>query len=174
MNTKIEELAKKHDLQVDFVNELHEKVIDKANFERALKMFVDGLLPYDIATGQEPINVAAIRHDIAKNIWDLRTKQRKEYEARRDYYQSCLYLHNKGNKGVQEAVFIKDGVIVAFAHYEPRQGGIYAANNEISPNFNWQPHEYLGRLRKIDRRFYKHVKKAASNSPREWFDFNLK
>lgn len=42
------------------------------------------------------------------------------------------------------------------------------------PNFRWHPHEYLARLRKLNKAFFRQVKKAAVNSPREWFDFDLK
>lgn len=42
------------------------------------------------------------------------------------------------------------------------------------PNFNWTPHKWLARLRQMNKAFYRDVKKAATNSPREWFDFNLK
>ena len=49
-----ETLASKYGLTVDFVKELHEKVIDKENFARAVRMFAVGLLPYDMATGKAP------------------------------------------------------------------------------------------------------------------------
>lgn len=60
-----EALASKYGLTVDFVKELHEKVIDKENFARAVRMFAVGLLPYDMATGKAPINVAEYRHKVA-------------------------------------------------------------------------------------------------------------
>ena len=41
--TSIEAIAKKYDLAVDFVKSLHDKIIDKENFARAVKMFNDGL-----------------------------------------------------------------------------------------------------------------------------------
>ena len=78
--------------------------------------------------------------------------------------------HVKNNR-IRETVFIKDGIIVAFGHFEPNQGGIYAANNPVMPDFRWQPHEALARLRNMNRAFYRKVKKAATASPREWFDF---
>ena len=56
-------------------------------------------------------------------------------------------------------------------HFEPKKGGIYSANNPVMPDFRWQPHDVLGRLRKMDKGFYRKVKKAATASPREWFDF---
>ena len=40
-----EALASKYGLDVDFVHQLHEKVVDKDNFARAVKMFADGTLP---------------------------------------------------------------------------------------------------------------------------------
>ena len=159
-----ETLASKYGLTVDFVKELHEKVIDKENFARAVRMFAVGLLPYDMATGKDPINVAEYRHKVAQNMWAFRRKKAENIKAAMEqqrkiveYYNGCKALTLK-NKAVKE----------------PKQGGIYGANNEVMPNFRWHPHEYLARLRKLNKAFYRQVKKAAVNSPREWFDFNLK
>ena len=69
---EIESIASRYDLDVDFVQQLHDKVTDKENFARAVKMFVDGTLPFAIATGDAPINVAYIRHDVAVNMWNAR------------------------------------------------------------------------------------------------------
>lgn len=182
-NISFEALASKFGLTVDFVNELHDKVVDKENFARAVKMFADGLLPYDMATGKDTINVAKLRHKVAKNMWDFRKNQaakiKQAMEQQRkivEYYNACtaLTFHHKPNKAVKDVVFIKDGHLVAFAHFEPKQGGIYAADNEVMPDFRWNPHECLARLRKLNKAFYRQVKKAAFNSPKEWFDFNVK
>lgn len=175
----LNELAKKYDLPIEFVTMLHEKVVDKENFERALKMYVDGLMKYEIATGKDPIVVADIRHEVASNFQAQRNRIALEMEKQRvigEYYTGCKALKypSKPNASVSDVVFIKDGHLVAFAHFEPKQGGIYAANNEVMPNFNWQPHKWLGVLRQKNKAFYRDVKKAATNSPREWFDFNLK
>lgn len=173
-------LASKYGLDVDFVQRLHEKVIDKENFTRAVRMFADGTLPYDVAMGDAPINIAAIRHQVAENLLVFRKhkaeKVRQAMEQQRkivDYYNGCnrLVMHHKSKPAIREMVAIKDGMIVAFGHYEAQQGGIYAANNPVMPDFHWQPHEALARLRKIDKGFYRKVKKAASQSPKEWFDF---
>ena len=178
---EIESIASRYDLDVDFVQQLHDKVTDKENFARAVKMFVDGTLPFDVATGDAPINVASIRHDVAVNMWNARnirakrTKEQMEMQRRIvEYYNGCRHvtMTHKGNKSTRETVFIKDGIIVAFGHFEPKQGGIYAANNPVMPDFRWQPHEALARLRKMNRAFYRKVKKAATKSPREWFDFS--
>lgn len=178
-----EALASKYGLMVDFVKELHDKVVDKENFVRAVRMFANGTLPYDVATGKEPINVAELRHQVAKNMWDFRknkaSKMQEAMEQHRkivEYYNGCTSLtyRHKPNKAVKDIVFIKDGHLVAFAHFEPKQGGIYAANNEVMPDFRWNPHECLARLRKLNKAFYRQVKKAAFNSPKEWFDFNIK
>lgn len=72
-----EALASKYGLTVDFVKELHEKVIDKENFARAVRMFAVGLLPYDMATGKAPINVAEYRHKVAQNMWRSGARKRK-------------------------------------------------------------------------------------------------
>lgn len=56
--TSIETFATQYGLSVEFLTELEAKVVDKENFARAVKMFADGLLPYDMATRKDPINVA--------------------------------------------------------------------------------------------------------------------
>lgn len=175
---KIEALAVKYDMPIEFVNELHEKVVDKGNFERALKMFVYGSLPYDVATGQEPINVAELRSKIASELLEYRKKMQEEFERNRkiaEYYNGCTALKfpRKPNNGAQDIVFIKDGHLVAFARFEPKQGGFYAANNELMPEYNWNPHKWLARLRQINKAFYREVKKAAFADPKEWFNFNI-
>ena len=173
-------MASQYGLGVDFVQQLHERVVDKENFARAVKMFADGTLPFDIATGKEPINVASVRHDVAVNMWNTRkiraerVKEQMEMQRRIvEYYNGCrrMTMAHAKDKRIRETVFIKDGIIVAFGHFEPNQGGIYAANNPVMPDFRWQPHKALSRLRKMNRAFYRKVKKAASNSPDEWFDF---
>ena len=183
MEKTFETLASKYGLAVGFVKELHEKVIDKENFARAVRMFAVGTLPYDMATGKEPINVAEYRGKVARNMWNFRKNKaggmREAMERQRgivEYYNTCtpLTFRHKPNKAVKDVVFVKDGHLVAFGHYEPKQGGIYMADNEVMPDFRWQPHEALARLRKLNKAFYRQVKKAAFNSPKEWFDFNIR
>lgn len=48
---EIESIASRYDLDVDFVQQLHDKVTDKENFARAVKMFVDGTLPFALQPG---------------------------------------------------------------------------------------------------------------------------
>ena len=181
MESTIKTLSERFDLSVEFLTELHDKIVDKENFTRAVRMFVDGLMPYDLATGKEPINVAELRHKVAADIVAFRkdktAKIRAALEQQRriqEYYSGCKSIRypKKPKGGVSDVAFIKDGHLVAFAHFEPKQGGIYMANNEVMPNFRWQPHEALARLRKLNKAFYRKVKKAAVNSPREWFNFN--
>lgn len=169
-------LASQYGLDVDFVQQLHDKVTDKENFARAVKMFADGTLPFDVATGDAPINVASIRHDVAVNLIELRKKRVETQRRIEEYYNGCkrMTMAHSTDARIRETVFIKDGIIVAFGHYEPKQGGIYAANNPVMPDFRWQPHEALGRLRKMNRAFYRKVKKAARKSPREWFNFDVR
>lgn len=141
---EIESIASRYDLDVDFVQQLHDKVTDKENFARAVKMFVDGTLPFAVATGDAPINVAHIRHDVAVNLLALRKtradKVKEQMETQRrivEYYNGCRHvtMTHKGNKSIRETVFIKDGLIVAFGHFEPKQGGIYSANNPGDAGF---------------------------------------
>ncbi len=107
----------------------------------------------------------AHRHYIGKQM----EQQRKIVE----YYNGCMSLKHprKPKNGIQDVVFIKDGHLVGFARFEPKQGGIYAANNEEMPNYKWTPHKWLSRLRDMNKAFYREVKKAAFASPKEWFNF---
>lgn len=95
--------------------------MDKENFARAVKMFADGLLPYDMATGKDPINVAEYRNTVAKNLHEFRRNQQekvkeamKQHRKIVDYYTGCkrLTLHNKENKAISDVVFVKDGHLV--------------------------------------------------------------
>ena len=181
MNEQMKEIAAKYELDAAFVSQLYDNLTDKATIEKALHMFVAGTLKFDIATGDAPINVASVRHDVAVNMWNTRkiraerVKEQMEMQRRIvEYYNGCkrMTMAHAKDKRIQETVFIKDGIIVAFGHCEPNQGGIYAANNRVMPDFRWQPHKALSRLRKMNRAFYRKVKKAATKSPREWFDFS--
>jgi hypothetical protein len=176
-------LESKEDLYKAFYNDFYENIVDKDNFGRAIRMFEKGMIPYDIATGKDPINVAELRHKVATDMWteriDRLAKVKAAMEEQRkivDYYNGCKALKYpwKPKNGVQDIVFVKDGHLVAFAHFEPKQGGIYSADNEVMPNFKWTPYKWLGRLRKMNKAFYRDVKKAAFASPKEWFDFNIK
>lgn len=181
MESTIKNLSERFNLSVEFLTELHDKIVDKENFTRAVRMFMDGLMPYDIATGKEPINVAELRHKVAADIVAFRkdktAKIRAAFEQQKriqEYYSGCKSIRypKKPKGGVSDIAFIKNGRLVALAHFEPSAGGIYAADNEVMPGWNWRPHEYLARLRKLNKAFYREIKKAAVNSPREWFDFN--
>lgn len=108
---EIESIASRYDLDVDFVQQLHDKVTDKENFARAVKMFVDGTLPFAVATGDVPINVASIRHDVAVNLLELRKmradKVKEQMEMQRrivEYYNGCrqVTMTHKGNKSIRE------------------------------------------------------------------------
>lgn len=176
---ELKRLAVKYDLPFDFVSQLWGKVTDKENFEKALRMFVAGTLKYNVATGDAPICIADIRKEVASNFHGLRDTIRKQMDEQKriaDYYNGCKVVKfpMKGNKSPSECVFIKKGMIVAFAHFDPKEGGIYAANNDVMPSFNWHPHEHLARLRKLNKLYYRTIKKAADKSPREWFDFTNK
>lgn len=179
----ITQLAALYGWQVDFVEQIASRIDNPNDLWRACQMFAAGKLPYDMATGKEPINVAEYRSNFARALLENRRTHneriREAMEQQRkivEYLSGCkrLTYKHKGSLPIYETVFIKDGLLVAFAHDEPKQGGIYAANNETMPNFRWHPHECLARLRKINKSFYRKIKKASVNSPREWFDFNAK
>lgn len=179
----LEAIAIQYELQIEFVEKLYSNVVDKENFIKAVKMFVNGTLPYEMAVGDNPINVAELRKQVAKNLVNSRSILRERaMEKQREiveYYSSCTCLKFKyqrfgkttSSKTIVEIVYIKNSEIVAFAHFENKKGGIYAANNQVMPNFRWNPHDCLARLRKLNKAFYRKVKKAAFNSPNEWFKF---
>lgn len=179
-NTRFQEMADKHNLSLEFLQNLYARLSDKSYYFKAVKMFVDGFMPYAIATGEEPIDIKELRHQVAKNLWEFRQNEKEKIRVALDhqkriveYYSTCTLLKypEKPRKGIQDGVFIKDGHIVAFMHKEHGQGGIYAANNEVMSDWHWQPHEHLGRLRQICKAFYRRVKKAAINDPKEYFKF---
>lgn len=98
-NKIVEALTSKYGLTVDFVKELHDKVVDKENFVRAVRMFANGTLPYDVAKVKEHINVAELRHQVAKNMWDFRknkaSRMKEAMEQHRKivkYYNTCTPL----------------------------------------------------------------------------------
>ena len=161
---ELKDLAAKYNLDAAFVSQLHDKLVDKSTIEKALRMFIAGTLKYEVATGNDPVDIAAIRHEVAGNFQDLRKRTAEFVEKQKaihDYYAECLALSRKVN-----------GKIVAFAHYEPKQGGIYMANNEVMPNFNWKPREALKRFRNIDKAFFKAIKQHATEEPRSMFIFD--
>ena len=176
MKPIINTLSEQYNLSVDFLTELYNKIVDKENFPRAVRMFVNGQISKATVEKQANINVASIRHRIAKTLWEMRDFRIKIKRQKRihEYFSKCKSLkYPKTPKdGVIDIVFIKDGKLVAFAHFEPQGGGIYAANNKLMPNYNWQPHKHLARLRKLNKAFYREIKKACPNSPQEWFDFS--
>lgn len=113
MESTINSLSERFNLSPDFLTELHNKIVDKENFTRAVRMFVDGLMPYDMATGQEPINVAELRHKVATDIWAFRkdkaAKIRAAMEQQRriqEYYSGCKSIrHPKKPKGAFLTLF---------------------------------------------------------------------
>ena len=176
MNEKeLKELAAKYELDAAFVSQLHDKLVDKSTIEKALRMFKAGTLKYEVVIGKEPIDIAAIRHEVAGNFQEVRKRiaehMAKEKEIH-DVYADCVALSPKVNGKITESVFLKDGKIVAFAHYEPKEGGIYMADNEVMPSFNWNPREALKRLRRIDRSFFKAIKNHATKEPLSLFIFD--
>jgi hypothetical protein len=172
---ELKSLAAKYNLDAAFIGQLYDKLTDKTTIDKALRMFVAGTLKFDVATGNDPIDIAAIRKDLAGNFQEVRKRTAEFMEKQKaihEYYAGCEALSRKVNGKITDTVFIKDGKIVAFAHYEPKQGGIYMADNEVMPAFNWQPREALKRLRRIDRQLFKAVKNHATKEPLSLFIFD--
>jgi len=45
MESTIKSLSERFNLSVEFLTELHDKIVDKENFTRAVLMFIEGLMP---------------------------------------------------------------------------------------------------------------------------------
>ena len=107
---ELKELAAKYELDAAFVSQLYDKLTDKATIEKALRMFVAGTLKYDVAIGKEPIDIAAIRHEVAGNIQDLRKRTAEFMEKQKaihEYYAGCKALSRKVNGTITDSVFLK-------------------------------------------------------------------
>ena len=72
---ELKDLAAKYNLDAAFVSQLHDKLVDKSTIEKALRMFIAGTLKYEVATGNDPVDIAAIRHEVAGNFQDLRKRR---------------------------------------------------------------------------------------------------
>ena len=84
-------MASKYGLDAAFVQSLHEKIVDKENFARAVRMFVNGTLPYDVAMGDAPINIAELRHQVAQNLLVFR-----KHKAEKVYIRAIHELMEQG------------------------------------------------------------------------------
>lgn len=169
------QLAAKYGVEEDFARQLYENITDKENFARALRMFRDGTLKYETATSGKPICIADIRKEVAENYRKLRATIRQrmeEYRKIKEYYDGCAKITTRRKGGIIDAAFIRDGRLVAFGHWTPKDGGIYAADNEVMPNHNWKPKDILRGIRKADRQFYKAIKRTAHAEDPELFRFD--
>lgn len=171
----VAQLAAKYGVDEDFARQLYDNITDKENFERALRMFRDGTLKYGDATSGKPLCIADIRKEVADNYRKLRATVRwrmEEYRKAKEYYDGCTRIDRRGKGGIIDAAFVRDGKLVAFGHWTPQDGGIYAADNEVMPNHNWKPKDILRRIRKADRQLYKAIKRAAHAEDPELFRFD--
>lgn len=178
MNNKpiSEAVLNDNNITKDFVDILSAKLVNPEHVNCALRMFIRGQLPMDYINNAEAIDLAAIRKQIADAIRERRTSIAKHVaETRRlsEYYATCRMLSTRGERG-QHYVFIKDGHIVAFGAEsgDRKQGGIYAAHNDVHGDFKWTPNEHLARIRRFDKAFYKRIKKAAFADDPAIFDMN--
>ena len=167
---------KNTNIDEDFLNHLYEIVEDKDQFRRAVWLFANGLLPYDVATGDKPINVRQIMSEVRRKRREQREKAKKDLETRARLAQyldsdEVRTLRLKRPQGNEVLVFLDDGKIVAFA--SKRGGNVQMLGAKcLDIEFNWNPHEHLGYIRGIKKAFYREVKKAAYNEPKELFNFN--
>lgn len=164
---------KDYNLTEDFLERLA-SLVDAKDFKRAVWLFVNGYLPIEAATGDKPINVS----DIRKTVITERKRQRdlkKENDAKlaklAAYLNTVKILELKLKYGESVLVFLDDGKIAAFAAKKGKNIKILGAHC-IGIEHNWHPHEHLQEIRKIKMAFYRTVKRAAYNEPKELFDFN--
>lgn len=163
-------LSKWFEMDSKFLQGLHDKLTDKNDMFLACQFFADGILAYDIATGDQPIDIPTIRANYIAGI----EKQRAAANKVAEYYNSCITIacEHSGGK-YREIVFIKDGRIVACGQFtRDHLGGIYAANNPVQKIPNWNPHEIAAKFRQLNKRAYKDIKRLCTNEPAETFKFD--
>ena len=163
-------LAKWFGVESAFLQGMHDRLTDKNDMFMACQLFDDGILAYDIATGDQPIDVNAIRESYIAGI----RKQKATAKKMTDYYQSCITIsitHSGGQ--YRETAFIKDGRLVAFAQFtRDHRGGIYAANNKVQKIPGWNAHECVAKFRTLNKQAYKAIKRQAYAEPAETFKFD--
>lgn len=178
-NERVSKMAARYDLQPEFCQKLFDKCTDKSYFERAIRMFVDGRLKYSDATSEDMLDIAAIRQEVAQNFRKLH-KERVEAIRRRNeianYYASCdryaMRVKQRTGFGSMELVFVDDGRLVGFAHFDGQHDGMIAANNKYE-FYGWEHlHDILLRLRSINKAFVRQLKHHCYNEPSETFRFD--
>lgn len=185
----IPELAGHYDWPIGFVGQILARLKNPADLCRACAMYHAGTLSLDaINSTGDKIDIPALRHDIASNLWNKRKLQSEQFRAMMEkqkaiaeYYAACKRLDtsvvevSKKTRGTQSA-FIRDGRLVAFGYWDSKgNGGIYMANNEVMPNFHWDNlHKNIGDIRARNRRFYKRIKQECTNEQLETFRFDDK
>ena len=163
------EILAEYNIGQDFIDTLAAKLTNQEHLNCALRMFINGQLPLSTINDNDAIDIPTIRKQIADTIRERRQAMAKhvaEYRRLSEYYSTCKMLAVECRNG-QHYVFIKDGHIVAFGmeRGDHREGGIYAAKNPVQGEFQWTPNEHLARIRRLDKAFYKRIKKAAFAEP---------
>lgn len=174
----IEDGAELYKQPLDFCTHLYELLTDKSTFDRALRMFTRGQLQYADAIGDDAIDIAEVRRQLANNYAVRRYQANAERAATRRkfaFYDSCeravLKVVQDGRLASVEFVLIDNGRFVAFGCQTPNGGGIYAAHNDHE-SFNWNLHEILCRMRNTNRAFYRRIKKMAFAEAASTFDMS--
>lgn len=180
-NNTISELAERFELSEEFLSGLRDRIVDKENFVKAVRMFNDGELPYSVATGSGTINVAELRHELAVKKMAFRQNEQVElkkalerHKAILTYYANCQILQKRFKSGVIHRAYIKDGHLVALYNQAGITGGFYCAKNEVMV-FHWeQVKQFLFNIRTQDKAFFRAIKKAAFADERAIFDFSAR
>lgn len=163
-------LSKWFELDSKFLQGLHDKLTDKNDMFMACQFFADGILSYDIATGDQPIDIPTIRETYISGL----EKQRADADKLSEYYNTCITVtcaHSGGK--YREIAFIKGGRLVACGQFtRDHRGGIYAANNPVQKIPNWNPHEIAAKFRQLNKIAYKQIKRLCTDEPAETFKFD--
>ena len=175
----IPELAEMFELSEEFLTSFRDRIVDKENFVKAIRMFNDGDLPYSVATGKGEINIAKLRHDLAVKKWAFRQNEQEELKKALErhkeimaYYSTCQHIQKRFKSGVIHRAYFKDGHLVALENQAGNVGGFYCANNEVMV-FHWeQVKQFLFNIRTQDKAFFRAIKKAAFASEAAIFDFS--
>ena len=151
-----------------FVDLVKSKLTNPEHLNAALRMFIAGHLPMDLISKPGMIDLPALRKQIAGNV---RERRRKWFESMAEqrrlfgYYSGCTMVRHNAGKTVHFAFIDKSGHLVALGMDDGKNGGVYYANNPAQTIHPDELHSSLARIRKVNRTFYKRIKKAAFAEP---------
>lgn len=82
-------LSQEYNLTIEFLMSMYDRTVDKENFVDGVKMFANGVMPYVIATGTDPIYIGKLKQEIADNfIAQEQARAEKEKNIKKAAYKS--------------------------------------------------------------------------------------